>query len=59
MSPELQGLFRNDLKPVLEGINYHFKVTFSKDDYIEQITASEICDDIVKIIDELILMCNQ
>lgn len=57
--PELQSLFRNDLKLVLNGINSHFKVKFCKDDYIEQITANEICDDIIKIIDELILICNQ
>lgn len=58
MLPTLQGLFRNDVKSVLNGINQHFQVTFNKDSYIEQINGNEICDDIIKIINELILICQ-
>lgn len=53
-----EALFIKDVKPVLDGINSHFKVTFNKEEYIETINADEICDDLLKIIDEIIDMCN-
>jgi len=52
-----EALFNKDVKKVLDGVNPHFKVTFEKEKYIESIDATEICDDLVTIIDELINMC--
>lgn len=52
-----EALFGKDVKPVLEGINAYFKVGFSKEDYINSINSSEICEDLVTIIDEIINMC--
>ncbi|WP_276971069.1 AAA family ATPase [Tatumella ptyseos] len=53
-----EALFIKDVKPVLDGINSHFKVTFDKEKYIEAINEDEICDDLVKIINEIIEMCS-
>lgn len=53
-----QSIFSNDVKPVFNGINRHFRVSFSKDEYVGQILREEICDDINLIIDEVIQMCN-
>lgn len=55
----LNGLFNNDVKPVLDGINKHFKVKFNKDDYIAQIEADEYPDDIRLIVNELIRVCEE
>lgn len=53
-----EALFNNDVKPVLEGINKHFKVKFSKQDYVAQISEGEICDDMSMIVDQIISMCS-
>lgn len=52
-----EALFNKDVKKILDGINPHFKVSFDKEKYIESIQKSEICEDLVTIIDELIDMC--
>lgn len=53
-----EGLFNKDVKPVLTGINSHFRVSFNMEEYINSINSDEICDDLVTIIDEIIEMCN-
>lgn len=53
-----EGLFSNDVKSVLEGINKEFKVKFKKDDYVKSIKREEVCEDILTIVNELIDMCN-
>lgn len=52
-----EALFIKDVKPVLDGINSHFRVKFDKEEYINSINADEICDDIITVIDEIIEMC--
>ncbi|MEJ2765968.1 AAA family ATPase [Photobacterium sp. MCCC 1A19761] len=52
-----EALFIKDVKPVLGGINSHFKVKFDKEEYINFISANEICDDMITIINEIINMC--
>lgn len=52
-----EALFIKDVKPVLDGINSHFRVSFDKEEYINSINANEISDDIITVIDELIDMC--
>ena len=52
-----EALFNKDAKKVLDGVTSHFKVKFEKEMYIESIQETEICDDLVTIIDELIDMC--
>ncbi|MFM5298889.1 ATP-dependent endonuclease [Aeromonas veronii] len=52
-----EALFIKDVKPVLDGINSHFRVKFDKEEYINSINADEICDDIITVIDEIIDMC--
>lgn len=52
-----EALFIKDVKPVLDGINSHFKVKFDKEEYINSINGDEISDDIITIIDEIIGMC--
>jgi AAA15 family ATPase/GTPase len=52
-----EALFIKDVKPVLSGINSNFKVKFIQTDYIDAINADEICEDLEKIIDEIIQMC--
>lgn len=51
-------LFIKDVKPVLNGINAHFQVAFDKEIYINHINKDEVCDDIITIIDEIIMMCE-
>jgi len=53
-----EALFIKDVKPVLDGINSHFRVKFDKEEYINSINADEICDDIITVIDEIIEMCT-
>ena len=53
-----EGLFIKDVKPVLNGINQHFKVKFDKEEYISQIERDEVCDDLKTIIEEIIDMCK-
>ena len=45
------------MKPILDGINTHFKVQFDKVEYINSINSDEICEDLVTIISEIIQMC--
>lgn len=58
MENKTEGLFLKDPKPVLDGINSHFKVKFDKEAYIESILSNEICDDLKLIINELVSMCE-
>lgn len=53
-----EGLFGKDVKPVLDGINRYFKVNFNKYEYIRDIKSSEMCDDLVKIVNEIVYMCE-
>lgn len=53
-----EGLFGKDVKPVLDGINRYFKVKFNKYEYIRNIKSSEMCDDLVKIVNEIVDMCE-
>lgn len=57
-SSNAEGLFSKDCKQILDGVRKHFKVKFRKEHYIAQIEKSEIGDDIVTIIQELIDMCS-
>ena len=52
-----EALFNKDVKKVLDGVNSHFRVKFEQEMYIESIQETEICEDLVTIIDELIDMC--
>lgn len=52
-----EALFIKDVKPVLDGINSHFKVKFEKEEYIKSINGDEICDDMITVINEIIEMC--
>ena len=52
-----EALFIKDVKPVLDGINSHFKVKFEKEEYINSINSDEICDDMITVINEIIEMC--
>lgn len=53
-----EALFIKDVKSVFTGINPYFKVSFSKEEYINFINSDEICDDLTTIIDEIIEMCK-
>ncbi|MET4162880.1 AAA15 family ATPase/GTPase [Marinobacterium sp. MBR-111] len=52
-----EALFVKDVKPVLDGINSHFRVKFDKEEYINSINSNEISEDLITIIDEIIDMC--
>lgn len=53
-----EALFIKDVKPVLYGINSHFRVKFDKEEYINSINSNEISEDLITIIDEIIDMCT-
>jgi AAA15 family ATPase/GTPase len=53
-----EALFIKDVKPILNGINFYFKVSFDKEEYLKSIKKDEVCDDMITIIDEIIDMCN-
>ena len=53
-----EALFIKDVKPVLDGINSHFRVKFDKEEYINSINSNEISEDLITIIDEIIDMCT-
>lgn len=53
-----EALFIKDVKPVLNGINSHFKVNFDKEEYINSINSNEISEDIITVINEIIKICG-
>ncbi|NQY16721.1 ATP-dependent nuclease [Alteromonas sp.] len=53
-----QALFCNDVKPVFEQINRHFRVKFDKEEYIQSIAGDEVCDDLRTIVSEIVAMCE-
>ena len=53
-----EALFIKDVKPVLDGINSHFRVKFDTEEYINSINSNEISEDLITIIDEIIDMCT-
>ncbi|MCD8445644.1 ATP-dependent nuclease [Tenacibaculum finnmarkense] len=53
-----EALFIKDPKPILDGINNHFRVKFDKEEYIKSIKQDEISEDLKYVIREIITMCN-
>lgn len=51
-------LFTVDPKPILRGINRHFRVKFKKEEYVQKIQDDEVCDDLRLVVDEIIAMCQ-